>query len=393
MKNFVYQSPTTIYFGENQISQLETELLPYKNKVILLVYGKSSIKILGIYDKIMQIAKSLYITVIEEGNVTPNPDISAVNSGIAKCLEHHVSFVLAAGGGSAIDCAKAIAFGAKTKGNIWDIYLRKFDATSSLPLGVIITLAATGTETNGNSVISNNETSEKRSVAYPFSVPKFAVIDPSYTITVNEHHTISGSLDIIMHILEQYFSNTTRTETSDYMSFGVIKSVIENTRRVLDGDNTYHNRANISWASTIGLNWILGVDKVGDWATHRLSYAITKEFGTTHGLALILIFTSWMRTALKYNPKTMNRRLALIGKELFQLSEPDLVINKMESLFQSFGAKTNFEDEGIQLTSETINSLVDNALALGSVGTVITIDKKIATEIFELAKGASHGKL
>ncbi|MFK5883232.1 MAG: iron-containing alcohol dehydrogenase [Candidatus Izemoplasma sp.] len=386
MINFEYSSPTKIIFGKDSISKLREELITFKVKKLLLVYGKKSIKDLGIYDRIKSVVKQLDIELFEEQGVRPNPEMSSVYRGVKTCKENNIDFVLAAGGGSAIDAAKTIAFGALyEKDNIWDIYLRKEDATKSLPVGVIITLAATGTETNGNSVISNDDTHEKRSVMYSFSIPQFAIIDPTYTLSVNRHFSVAGSIDIIMHVLEQYFSNTEYTETSDYMSTGVIKSVIENTNKMLNGEDNYETRANLSWASTIGLNWILGAGKVGDWATHRLSYPVTKEYNITHGFALALIFSSWMRVALKYNKKTMKRRLQFLDKEIFDSKGYQDVPEKLDKIFKTWGANTNFKDENISITEEEIQVLVDKSLALGSIGTVIEIDNDKAYEIFKLA--------
>lgn len=388
MKNFIYESKTKILFGKDQIELLKEELKNQNVKTMLFVYGKSAIKQLGIYDKIIKISQELNITVIEESGVQPNPDVSSVRSGIIKCKEHKVDFVLAAGGGSVADCAKAIAFGVFYDGDVWDIYLREADSFKSLPLGVVITLAATGTETNGNSVISNSETNEKRSVGYPISVPKFTIIDPSYTLSVNNHHTFAGSIDIIMHILEQFFSNTKHTTTSDYMSIGVIKSVIENTNKILIGEDSYDVRSNISWASTIGLNWILGIDKIGDWATHRLSYVITKEYGVTHGYALAMIYSSWARIAFKYNSETMERRLNILGNELFSGLQGVEVLNKLDDIFESWGAKVRIID--LKIDENKMNLLVENALALGNLGTVTEIDKHKAIEIFENANTARY---
>jgi len=387
MKNFEYQSLTKIIFGKNEILKLDRELKAYNVKKMLLVYGRSSIKNLGIYKQVLFICEKLGIEVFEESNVRPNPEMTSVRSGINTCKENDIDFVLAAGGGSVIDCAKAIAFGTLYDGDPWDVYLLKDSATKSLPIGVIITLAATGTETNGNSVISNDVTNEKRSVAYPFSIPKFAIIDPSYTLSVERHHVIAGSMDIMMHVFEQYFSNTLRTETSDYMSMGIIKSVIENTNRYLNGEDSYETRANISWASTIGLNWILGVDKVGDWATHRLSYPITKEYEITHGYALALIFTSWIRVALKYNSTTMIPRLRTLGEMIFDEPDYQKVPGKLEELFESWGAKVRLSDELLYVDVKRINELIETALALGSVGTVVKIDKEKALEIFKDSLG------
>ena len=387
MKNFEYQSLTKIIFGKDEISKLERELNILNVKKLLLVYGMNSIKNLGIYTKVIFICDKLGIEVFEESNVRPNPDMSSVRSGINTCKDNGIDFVLAAGGGSVIDCAKAIAFGSMYDGDPWDVYLLKDNATNALPLGVIITLAATGTETNGNSVISNDATNEKRSVAYPFSVPKFAIIDPSYTLSVDRHHVIAGSIDIMMHVLEQYFSNTLRTETSDYMSMGIIKSVIENTNRYLNNEDSYKTRANLSWASTIGLNWILGIDKVGDWATHRLSYPITKEYNITHGYALALIFTSWIKVALKYNSDTMIPRLVILGEMIFNESDYNKVPDKLDELFVSWGASVRLSEELKDVTEPKINELIKTGLALGSVGTVIKIDKEKALEIFKDSLG------
>ena len=386
MINFTYSSPTIIHFGENQIDKLLEELQTRNVKNLLFVYGKTAIKKLGIYDKVLEVTSKLGIKLVEESGVRPNPDITSVYSGIEKCKENNIDFIFAAGGGSVVDCAKAIGLGYYYDGDAWDLYVKKGLPGKSLPIGCAITLAATGTETNGNSVISNDAVGEKRSVASKSSVPVFAIIDPTYTLSVNHHFTVAGSIDIIMHILEQYFSNTEDTETSDLMSIGVLKSVIENTNWLLNGKNTYQKRANISWASTIGLNWILGVDKVGDWATHRLSYPITKEYGVSHGNALALIFSSWMKTALKYNPVTMKWRLGLLATELFGGIEYNEVPDALDKIFKEWGASTSFKDEGITLTDNDVDLLVDNALALGNVGTVVDVNKEIAKEIFIKAR-------
>jgi len=386
MINFTYSSPTIIHFGENQIDKLLEELQTRNVKNLLFVYGKTAVKKLGIYEKVLEVTSKLGIKLVEESGVRPNPDITSVYSGIEKCKENNIDFIFAAGGGSVVDCAKAIGLGYYYDGDAWDLYVKKGLPGKSLPIGCAITLAATGTETNGNSVISNDAVGEKRSVASKSSVPVFAIIDPTYTLSVNHHFTVAGSIDIIMHILEQYFSNTEDTETSDLMSIGVLKSVIENTNWLLNGKNTYQKRANISWASTIGLNWILGVDKVGDWATHRLSYPITKEYGVSHGNALALIFSSWMKTALKYNPVTMKWRLGLLATELFGGIEFNEVPDALDKIFKEWGASTSFKDEGITLTDNDINLLVDNALALGNVGTVVDVNKEIAKEIFIKAR-------
>ncbi len=388
MLNFTYVNPTKIIFGKDQIQALNDELKPYQNETILLVYGQSSIKKLGIYETILAIAKSLNITVEEEAGVRPNPDLSSVLSGRKTCIDKEVKFILAAGGGSVIDCAKAIAFSAtiENEDDVWPIFLNQNQATHAIPLGVVLTLAATGSESNGNAVITNDKTAEKRIAGYPFTYPKFAIIDPTYTMSVDTHYAIAGVIDITMHVLEQYFSPTTRTETSDYMSLGILKSVMENTERMRQDPNDYDTRANLSWAATVGLNWILQQGKVGDWATHRLSYPITQYFGTTHGYALTSIFIAWMRLALKYNPEIMTWRLQRLGKEIFNVSDPETVIETLKDYYQSLGAPTSLTDAKITIDDAIVDKMVDHALKLGHLGNVFTIDPDRAKELYHLAK-------
>ncbi|MCF7927260.1 MAG: iron-containing alcohol dehydrogenase [Candidatus Izimaplasma sp.] len=383
MKNFIYESPTKIIFGKNQVQQLKNELSRLNVSNVLLVYGMGSIKKYGIYDAVISVLNDADVTVFEEANVRANPEVTSVRSGIDTCHKEAIDFILAVGGGSVIDCAKAIGMGVKYDKDVWDLYTNKGSVSKTVPTGNIITLAATGSETNENSVLSNDETNEKLACINPVSKPVFTIIDPSYTLTVNKHHTVAGSIDIIMHIFEQYFSNTKHTLTSDYLSIAVIKSVIKNTYKILNGTDNYDVRSNLSWASTIALNKILGQDKIGDWATHRLSYVLTKEHNITHGYALVLLFISWAKTALKYNKETMSKKLMLLGEELFEIEEPSEVINQIEHLFQSWGAKTKLCDMLDKQDIKPAEYYVDKALKLGPVGTVITIDREKALEIFE----------
>ncbi|MEC9484410.1 MAG: iron-containing alcohol dehydrogenase [Candidatus Izemoplasma sp.] len=385
MKNFVYHSPTKILFGKDQINELGHLLTNNNVSKMLLVYGRKSIKENGIYDAILNTVNALNIELYEESGVTPNPDITSVRSGIQTVKMNDIDFILAAGGGSVADCSKAIAMGALIEEDPWDIYLNKATPTHALPLGVIITLAATGSETNGNSVISNREENEKRAAKYQFCKPTFAIIDPSYTLTVNRHHTVAGSIDTIMHTLEQYFAKTKHTETTDYMMTGLINAVIKHTNAILSGNDSYDARANISWASTIALNWILGVDKQGDWATHRLSYAVTQSFGTTHAYALAALFTSWAKVALEREPEAMIPKLKQLGKDVFGVTDPINVLDQLDSLFESWGAKTRLKLFDETITQDDVKHMAAHTVALGPVGHVITVDQKTAETIFNLS--------
>ncbi|MFW5893210.1 MAG: iron-containing alcohol dehydrogenase, partial [Bacillota bacterium] len=279
MENFEFRSPTNVVFGKDQLEKLPELLKRRKVKKLLLVYGRESIKRLGIYQRIHTLCEETGVEVYEESGVRPNPDIASVYSGRRTVLENGIDFILAAGGGSVIDAAKAIAFSVHMEEkDIWRTYLKEVEIKKAMPLGTVLTLAATGSETNGNTVLSNDEKNDKRGLASPHLIPAFSIIDPAHTFSVPRHHTFAGSIDIMMHIFEQYFSPTKRTETADHMALGILKSVIENTHRIKEGSDDYDTRANISWAATLAWNWILSKGKVGDWATHRISYPFTMRY-------------------------------------------------------------------------------------------------------------------
>ena len=382
MENFEYSSPTNIVFGKDQLETLPSLMDAHSVKRVLLVYGKSAIKKLGIYDRINTLLKDKGIEIYEEGDVRPNPDMSSVLSGRKQVLKYNIDFILAAGGGSVIDAAKAIAFGARLEEeDVWKTFMHEAAYKGALPIGVILTIAATGSETNGNTVISNDAENDKRSIAKESLRPQFAIIDPSYTFSVPRHHTFAGSIDIMMHIFEQYFSPTKRTETSDYMTLGVLKSVIENTNRILNGEDDYNTRANISWAATLALNWILQKGKVGDWASHRLSYPLTVHYGLTHGYALSSIFPSWIETARTYNPEDMKRRLSLLAREVLGGKGED-VPDTLRTLFRKWGAPASFKDSEIDLSEEAATNLAKQTVALGDVGNMIKINASIAKELY-----------
>lgn len=388
MENFNFSLKTEIIFGQNQIKQLKNCLKKHKVKRMLLVYGKASIKNLGIYDEIVAIIQDLGIALFEESHVEANPDMKSVLSGQKTVQENNIDFILAAGGGSVIDCAKAIALAYKLKpSEVWDVFMHKQSFEEALPLGTILTLAATGTETNGNTVISHRALEDKRSVASEKLIPKFSIIDPTYTLSVPKHHTIAGSIDMMMHIFEQYFSPTKETSTSDYLSLGLLKSVIENTEKILANKDTYTIRANLSWAATLALSWLLQQGKTGDWASHRLSYPITVDYEITHGYALAIIQPAWMKVMLKENPDVMAPRLSLLGRFLYDTDEPQNVIEHIMQTFKDFGAAITFKEANVDLDETAIKRMASKSVALGPVGHVVKIDQTLAEEIFRTAKG------
>jgi alcohol dehydrogenase len=389
MLNFIYHNPTKIIFGQNQITQLENELSPYKDKKILLVYGLSSIKKNGIYDHILNVAHALNIKIYEASGVRANPSLDSVLSARKTCIENHIDFILAAGGGSVIDAAKAIAFAPYlNEEDVWRVFTREVKVTKALPLGTILTLSGTGTESNGNTVISNDSINRKRGFGSPLLFPVFSIIDPTYTQTVPTPTFLASGIDIMMHVFEQYFSPTQHTETSDYMCVSILKSAMQSLIQIVFHEDTYDARANLSWAATIGLNWILQQGRIGDWSSHGFSYPVTTNYGVIHGFALSMMLPSWMKTAYKYNPEVMGKRLTFLGEEVFNVSDPLDVIAQIESLLESLGAHTSLLKAGIIPTSQELRLMAKTVTEYGDVGNMIKINEDIAYEIYELSAHA-----
>ncbi|MFU8792601.1 MAG: iron-containing alcohol dehydrogenase [Acholeplasmataceae bacterium] len=384
MLNFIYHSPTKLIFGKGQLKQLTAELEPYRGKNVLLVYGKSSIKENGIYQVILDVSKTLKINLFEASGIRANPSLESVISARKTCVEHNIEFVLAAGGGSVVDAAKAICFSVfLDEPDIWHVFLREVAITKALPLGVVLTLSGTGSECNGNTVITNDAIQRKRGFGSPLLNPLFSIIDPSWSVTVPQDPFIASGMDVMMHVFEQYFSPTPHTETSDYMCVAILKSVMQSLTQIIHHDDTYDARANLSWAATIGLNWILQQGRIGDWSSHGFSYPITTLYGITHGFALAMIQPSWMKIALTYNPDVMGRRLSFLGEEIFNLHDPSDVIEAIKKVYEGFGAKTSLLKAGISLTEKELKDMARTVTELGDVGQVVKINTDIAYEIFK----------
>lgn len=257
MNNFIFYNPTKIFFGKGSITNLSAEINCYKN--ILITYGGGSIKKNGIYDDVIKILKSKGKNICELSGITPNPRLDKVYEGINICKENNIDFILAIGGGSTIDCSKAIAMGAKNDIDVWEFYQKKSVPQNILPIGVILTISATGSEMNPSSVITNWKTNEKLSTASEY--PKFSILDPTYTYTVPRNQLIYGAIDTLSHLFEQYFSLPDKENLTDSLCEATIKTVIKNLDIALKNPKDYNARANLMWCSTMALNRVLGVRK------------------------------------------------------------------------------------------------------------------------------------
>ena len=299
--DFTYYNPTKIYFGKSSLKNLEAELKNY-GKNVLLVYGKNSIKKIGLYDEVIKTLKRCGKNVIELAGINANPRYSQVLEGARLVRENDVDLILAVGGGSVIDCSKAISVSAYAKGDPWKRYWIDFEPVDNklVPVGAILTMTGTASEMNGGSVITNEDEKIKTGRVFDASVhPKFSILNPEYTYSVPERQMVSGIFDIFSHLMEQYFSGDD-DNTTDYVIEGVIKSLIKSARAAKKDPRNYEARSNIMWCATLGLNTVTGVSKTQDWEVHMIEHQLGAYTDCPHGLGLAVISVPYYRYIYKY---------------------------------------------------------------------------------------------
>lgn len=299
--DFTYYNPTKIYFGKRSLENLEAELKNY-GKNVLLVYGKNSIKKIGLYDEVIKTLKRCGKNVVELAGINANPRYSQVLEGARLVRENDVDLILAVGGGSVIDCSKAISVSAYAKGDPWKRYWIDFEPVDNklVPVGEILTMTGTASEMNGGSVITNEDEKIKTGRVFDASVyPKFSILNPEYTYSVPERQMVSGIFDIFSHLMEQYFSGND-DNTTDYVIEGVIKSLIKSARAAKKNPRNYEARSNIMWCATLGLNTVTGVSKTQDWEVHMIEHQLGAYTDCPHGLGLAVISVPYYRYIYKY---------------------------------------------------------------------------------------------
>ena len=385
MLNFTFQNPTKIIFGRDSIRNLGVELKAYGNRV-LLVYGGGSIRRHGLYDTIIGILKAEGIDWQELSGVQPNPRITSVREGVRLCRDQNLQVILAVGGGSSLDCAKAIAAAYYYDGDPWDLVTRKALIRQALPVAAVLTLAATGSEMNVNTVISNDDTLEKYGVGSHFLYPRFSILDPTYTMTVPPEHTAAGIADIISHILEQYFSPTEACEVQDQMAEGFLRVCFTLGPQLMRDPENYDLRANILWVSTLALNGLLGTGRVTDWSCHGIEHVLSARYDITHGVGLAIITPHWMRRVL--NEHTMPR-LCRYARNVWQLQgedSPELAlaaIDRSAAFFAEIGLGLRLRDCGIEENS--LSSMADQAMSNRSLGQFMPLQSEDVLAILRAA--------
>ena len=363
MENFVYSTPTKLIFGKDSIKNLPEVLKPL-GKRILLTFGGGSIKKIGLYDEVKNLLSDFEIYELE--GIEPNPKYSSVLSGVKLCKEHNIDAVLAVGGGSVLDCSKAICAGALYEGEPWDLITYKVKAKAALPLVDILTLAATGSEYDSGCVISRPETNDKVGYLDEHLFPYASILDPKYTFSVSKKQTAAGAADAINHIMEQYFCEN-HSGLADGMCESAIKSLIKNAKAALENPEDYDARAEFMVDCSLACNGILSIgNSYSGWPCHGIEHALSAYYDITHGEGLAIITPRWMKHIL--NDKTVERFVSF-GTHIFGIDPemPDFdiaekTIDCVYKLFESFNMPMHLKDVGIDESriDEMAQHIADN---------------------------------
>lgn len=386
MNNFELYNPTKLVFGKDTVSQLGQLVKPYGTK-ILLVYGGGSIKKTGLYDRVLSELAAIGATVHELPGVEPNPRLSTVHKGVDIVRAEGIEFILAVGGGSVIDAAKAVAAGAKYEGDPWDFTIGKAKIQDALPLGTILTLAATGSEMNGNAVISNWETKQKRGLGSKLVYPRFSILDPQLTYTVPRDQTVNGIVDIMSHVFEQYFSLTDNIPLQSRFAESVLLTVIENGEKALANGEDYDARANLLLAGTYALNGTLPNGVATDWATHGIEHEVSAIYDIAHGAGLAIIFPNWMKYV--YGEKV--ERFVQFATRVWGIdpagkSDDEIAIAGIQATrayFTRIGAPATLGELGIG--GDQLDRMADEAVQFGPIGSFKKLGKADVLRILEMS--------
>lgn len=367
--NFTYCNPTKLYFGKESIKGLNKELPKY-GKNVLLVYGGGSIKKSGIYDEIVKILKDNGKEIFEDAGVMPNPTVEKLNEGVDIARKSKADFILAVGGGSVCDYAKAVSVSVNCKEDAWEKYYIRFEdvdkETKIIPIGCVLTMVGTGSEMNGGSVITNH--SQKLKIGHVFGenvFPKFSILNPEYTFTLPKYQMVSGIYDIMSHILEQYFSGTD-DNTSDYIMEGLLKSLIHSAEIAIENPKDYEARSNIMWTATWALNTLVAKGKTQDWEVHMLGQSVGAHTDATHGMTLAAVSMPYYSYILPYGLAKFKRYAINVwnvngeNKSDKEIAEEGLA--KMEAWMKKIGLVMNITELGAK--EEMLDGMVKSSLIM-----------------------------
>lgn len=386
MQNFFYYNPTKLMFGKGQVEAIKSEL-PSTAQKVLVTYGGGSVKKFGLLGKVIDVIQQTGAEVFEFGGIEPNPRVSTVRKAVEICKTEGIDFIVAIGGGSVIDCTKLISVASKYDGDAWDIVTNKFRPTECIGFGTVLTIAATGSEMNNGSVITNWETNEKYGWASPLVFPKFSILDPVNTFTVPRNQTIFGIVDIMAHVFEQYFHHVPNTKVQDAHCEALLRTVIETAPLLLEDLESYEHRETILYSGTLALNRSLSSGVIGDWASHNIEHAISAVYDIPHGAGLAIVFPNWMKHVMNENVSRFKQfAINVYGVDPVGKTDEEVALEGIEAnseFWKSIGAPSQLAYYDI--IESDVEKMVEVSMALGDFGNFKKLNVKDVDSILRLA--------
>lgn len=392
MHDFSYYTPTKIVFGRDSEKQTAGLIKEAGAAKVLLHYGGGSAERSGLLGRIREQLAAGRIPFTELGGVQPNPRLSLVREGIALCEREGVDFILAVGGGSVIDSSKAIGYGVACSGDVWDFYNFKRTATACLPIGVVLTIAAAGSEMSNSCVITNDDTWEKRGTKSDAGRPRFAVMNPELTMTLPSYQTACGCADILMHTMERYFNHGENMELTDGIAEALMRTVIRNARLLVKEPENYEARAEIMWAGSLSHNGLTGCGTDGgDWAVHKLEHELGAMYDVAHGAGLTAVWGSWARLVYGERMERFASFATNVMNVPWQGNERETAlagIRAAEAFFREIGMPVNMTELGVAPTEEQIEELAEKCMksAQGMPGIVKKLSREEIAGIYRAAR-------
>ena len=388
MNNFEWSFETKVIFGENSETKVGNECIKYGKKALIVRSNGKHMESSNLMPTIRESLHNNNIEFIELYGIVPNPTIDKVREGVAICKKENIDMILAVGGGSVIDTAKAIAVGAKYDGDVWDLFTQNIQINEVLPIGVVLTIAAAGSEGSIASVITNPETNSKYDILHPLLRPKFAILNPALTLSLPNYQTFCGVVDILAHAMERYFTNTKNVELTDRMGEALMKTVVNNGLKLVQNPKDYDARSEIMWASTLAHNGLLDTGRNSCWASHMIGTELSAYYNVAHGASLSVIIPSWM----KYVYKDDVARFARFASEVFDVEydKDNLELTALKGIdaitkfFKAMNMPTTMKELEI-LDDSKFEDMATQATRFGNIGCIKSLDKNDVINIFNMA--------
>ena len=386
MNNFEWSFDTKVIFGQNSESKIGNECIKYGKKALIVRSNGAHMETSNLMPTIRESLHNNNIEFIELYGIVPNPTIDKVREGVVICKKENIDMILAVGGGSVIDTAKAIAAGANYEGDAWDLFTQNIEIENVLPVGVVLTIAAAGSEGSIGAVITNPETNSKYDILSPLLRPKFAILNPELTLTLPNYQTFCGVVDILAHAMERYFTNTQNVELTDRMGEALMKTVVNNGLKLVENPKDYAARSEIMWASTLAHNGLLDTGRNSCWASHMIGTELSAYYNVAHGASLSVIIPSWM----KYVYKEDAARFARFASEVFDVEyDKDNLeltalkgIEKLTELFKTMNMPTTMKE--LDIDDSNFEAMATQATRFGNIGCIKSLDKNDVINILKM---------